>query len=125
MRRRFTPPAPSSALCAADLAVTLGFGSVAAQDASPQAPGASPVPGTGTTDCAQTLGLPSGGDCVNVLHAAADAGAVDVYVDGQVALPNVAFGTASGYMAMPVGLHEVKLVPAGGDLAAAAATGQA
>lgn len=71
------------------------------------------------------LGLPSSGGCVNVIHAAAGAGAVDVYVDGQVALPNVAFGTASGYIAMPAGLHEIKLVPAGGDLAAAAATGLA
>ena len=103
--------------------MTLGFGSVTAQDVSPQAPGASPVPGTGTTDCAPTLGLPSGGGCVTVIHAG--AGAVDAYVDGHVALPNVAFGTASGYMAMPAGLHEIKLVPAGGDLAAAAATGQA
>ena len=131
MRHRTVSPVfrsltwPCVLLLTAFVAAGAWFAPAGAQDASPEpVPGASPIPGAGQGDCTQPLGLPSGIGCVNVIHAAATAGPVDVYVDGQPILTNVAFGTASGYMALPPGLHQVQLVPAGGDLSAAVVTAQ-
>ena len=112
-------------IAVAGLVIAAGLRPAVAQDATPQAPGASPIPGMSTVDCTQPLGLAPGNACVTVVHAAPDAGAVDVYVDGQLALPGVAFGTASPYMELPAGLHQVQLVPAGGDLSTAVVTAEA
>lgn len=38
---------------------------------------------------------------------------VDVVVDGQVALANVAYGVPSAAIELPLGQHDVKVVPAG------------
>lgn len=52
---------------------------------------------------------------VRVLHASPDAPAVDVWLDGSKvdALTNVPFGVISGYLAVPAGDHEIKVVVAG------------
>src|SRR6187551_403638 len=50
---------------------------------------------------------------VRVVHASPDAPAVDVYVDGNKALSNVPFFTASDHLPLPAGLHDIKVTPAG------------
>jgi hypothetical protein len=52
---------------------------------------------------------------VRVLHASPDAPAVDVYLDETRVdvLTNVPFGTISGYLMVPAGAHDVKVVPTG------------
>jgi hypothetical protein len=54
-----------------------------------------------------------GDACVNVIHASPDAPAVDVYVDGSLALEGLAFGAASGWVALPAGTHQVQVTAAG------------
>lgn len=55
---------------------------------------------------------------VRVVHASPDAPAVDIYVDGSVpdGLANVPFFTASGYLDLPAGDHEIQIAPAGAPL---------
>lgn len=73
---------------------------------------------SGTTSAAATctaaLGIGADGDaCVNVVHASPDAPAVDVYVDGQLALSNLAFGAFSGWVPVPAGDHQVQVTATG------------
>lgn len=64
--------------------------------------------------CATILGIGTESDsCVNVIHASPDAPAVDVWVNGQVALSNVAFGDFSGWIALPAGEYQIQVTPAG------------
>jgi Domain of unknown function (DUF4397) len=53
---------------------------------------------------------------VRVLHASPDAPNVDIYLDDAKvdALTNVPFKTISGYLSVPTGAHNVKVVPTGG-----------
>ena len=53
---------------------------------------------------------------VRVVHASPDAPAVDVYVDGAKAVEELPFGTATEYVALPAGPHDLAVVPTGGDL---------
>ncbi len=50
---------------------------------------------------------------VRVLHASPDAPAVDVWVDGSKVLTNVPFKGISGYLPLPAGAHQVKVVATG------------
>ena len=50
---------------------------------------------------------------VRVLHASPDAPAVDVLVDGEVALSNVTFTQASGYLDVPAGARNFKVRASG------------
>jgi len=50
---------------------------------------------------------------VRVIHASPDAPAVDVYVNGQAALTNVPFFTASDYLDLPAGTHQIQVTPTG------------
>jgi LPXTG-motif cell wall-anchored protein len=59
---------------------------------------------------------------VRVVHASPDAPAVDVFVDGQAVLTNVAFPAVSDYLALPAGAHELAVAPAGQGEAAAVIT---
>lgn len=60
------------------------------------------------------LGIGEEGDAaINVLHLSPDAPAVDVMLNGEVALENVAFGDFSGWVAVPAGEHQVQVVPTG------------
>ncbi|MEM9955710.1 MAG: fasciclin domain-containing protein [Chloroflexota bacterium] len=53
---------------------------------------------------------------VQVLHLAPDAPNVDVYMNGQVAISDLAYGTTSGYVTLPAGEYEVAVAPAGTSL---------
>jgi len=85
---------------------------VAAQDAT-----ASPMGGADMGNCVTALGIGQAGDaCLNVIHASPDAPAVDVYVDGAKALADLAFGAASGWVALPAGEHTVQVTATGADI---------
>jgi uncharacterized protein DUF4397 len=91
------------------LALLLGpaAGRVSAQDGTPTAE---------MGDCVTALGTGMAGDtCINVVHASPDAPAVDVYLDGQLALENLAFGAASGWVAVPAGDYQVQVAATGED----------
>lgn len=65
-------------------------------------------------DCVKALGIGKEGDaCVDIIHASPDAPNVDVYVNGEKALENVAFGQFSGWMALPAGDYHVQVTPTG------------
>jgi hypothetical protein len=64
--------------------------------------------------CATVLGIGTETDaCVNVIHASPDAPAVDIWVNGEVALSGVAFGDFSGWIALPAGEYQIQVTPAG------------
>ena len=52
---------------------------------------------------------------VRVVHASPDAPEVNVLVDGQPVAENLAFGSATEYLDLPAGDHQVQVVPAGTD----------
>jgi Domain of unknown function (DUF4397) len=90
--------------------------------------GATPVTGFITRD---TNSVPSAGNArVRVVHLAPTAGNVDIFVtavgaDLALATPtlaNVPFRVASGYLSVPAGTYQVRVVPAGTAAAARAAS---
>jgi hypothetical protein len=50
---------------------------------------------------------------VRIVHASPDAPAVDIWVDGEVAIPGLAFGEATDYVELPAGDYDVAVTPAG------------
>jgi hypothetical protein len=56
---------------------------------------------------------------VRVIHASPDAPAVDVFVNGNIALSNVPFFTASDYLDLPAGSYRVQVAPTGQPASAA------
>ncbi len=50
---------------------------------------------------------------LRVIHASPDAGPVDILVNGQVVLSNVAFGSISSYLTLPAGTYKVQVNAAG------------
>ena len=50
---------------------------------------------------------------VRVVHASPDAPNVDVWVDGQIVLSDVAFTAVSDYLALPAGAHNVQVTATG------------
>jgi hypothetical protein len=50
---------------------------------------------------------------VRFVHASPDAPAVDIWVNGGVAFPELIFGEVSPYASVPAGLYDVQVVPAG------------
>jgi len=50
---------------------------------------------------------------VKVLHASPDAPAVDILVNDAVAIENLAFKEIAGYVDLPSGEHNIKVVPTG------------
>jgi hypothetical protein len=54
---------------------------------------------------------------VRVVHASPDAPAVTVLVDGQPVTENLEFGSATEYVDLPAGDHQVQVIPADGDAA--------
>jgi len=72
-----------------------------------------------STPCTTALGLQ--GDvtdaCVRVVHASPGSPAVDVYLNGSPAVQNLAFGTATDYVAVPSSDKvKVQIAPTGSDL---------
>jgi len=94
------------------LAVTLGpIASTSAQDASAAA---SPE---ATAGCTANLGLVrSTKACVAIVHASPDAPAVDVYLNGEVAVTALVPGSATPFLELPAGDYLVQVVPAGGTV---------
>lgn len=79
---------------------------VSAQDATPEA--------EDMGDCVVALGIGAEGDaCVNVLHLSPDAPAVDIWINGEKAIENLAFAAMSGWVALPAGEHQVTVTPHG------------
>ena len=62
---------------------------------------------------ATPAGEERGDAAVRVIHGSSDAGAFDVYVDGAVALSAVEFPSASDYLFLAAGDHQVQVVAAG------------
>jgi hypothetical protein len=86
--------------------------SVSAQD-----PMATPAGAANMGSCVEALGIGKAGDaCLNIIHASPDAPAVDLYVDGAMALGDLAFGETSGWVALPAGEHQVQVTAAGAEL---------
>jgi len=52
---------------------------------------------------------------VRLVHASNTAKNVDVYIDGDKALANWAFGSTTEYIDLAAGTHDVKVYPAGAD----------
>ena len=50
---------------------------------------------------------------IRVVHASPDAPNVDVYVDGDAVLEDVAFGDVSDYLAVPTGTHNIEITAVG------------
>jgi hypothetical protein len=104
-----TIPASRRAILSAAAVVGLGLGSAFGVSAQSTPEAMAPA-----VACAEALGIGEAGSaCVNVVHASPDAPAVDVYVNDEVAIPALAFGTASGFVALPAGDYNVKVAPAG------------
>jgi hypothetical protein len=81
----------------------------AGAQATPQAtPYANAVP------CTNLLGIALGNACVLVVHASSDAGPIDVYVDGALALQGLTFATLGNYVPVRAGAREMQIVPSGG-----------
>ncbi len=90
------------------LMLTGAQANVSAQDGTP-------APGNQMGNCVEALGIGTEGDaCVNIIHASPDAPGVDVYVNGELALENLEFGAASGWVALPAGEHQVQVTATGG-----------
>jgi hypothetical protein len=53
------------------------------------------------------------GAMVRVIHASPDAPAVDVWLDGEPAIQNLAFGQFTGHTPVPAGSHRVQVAPSG------------
>jgi hypothetical protein len=60
---------------------------------------------------------------VRVVHGIADAGPLDIYVDGSLALFGILFGDTSGEVVLPGGEHALAVVPSGGTPETAIAAG--
>lgn len=87
----------------------------AAQGSTPEA-----SPTTSMGICSEALHIGAAGDsCINIVHASPDAPAVDVYLDGQKALGDLAFGSFSGWVAVPAGDHKIDVTAAGSDVSTA------
>ena len=52
---------------------------------------------------------------VRVIHASPDAPAVDIWVNGAVAIEGLEFGDATDWIALPAGSYDVAVAPAGAD----------
>ena len=80
--------------------------SAEAQDATP-VPISSPV---ASQSCGERLGI---GDpsvaCLTLIHGSADAGPIDVSIDGAVLFTGLAFGSSTGFVALPAGTYDIRV----------------
>ncbi len=70
-------------------------------------------PGMTTTEPGMTPTPEPAQSRLRVAHMSPNAPNVDVYVDGNAVLENVAFGAVSGYLSVSAGDHDVEITPAG------------
>src|SRR6478735_1809667 len=109
-------------LLTAVVAVPLAVGALVGAQFSGAAQGSTPEasPSASMGVCTEALHIGNAGDaCINVVHASPDAPAVDVYLDGTKALSDLAFGSFSGWVAVPSGKHQVQVAAAGSDVSTA------
>ncbi len=59
------------------------------------------------------MAMERGNPRVRMLHTSPDAPAVDVYIDGTLSIPNLAFGQVTDYLALSPGNHSLRILPAG------------
>ena len=52
---------------------------------------------------------------LRVIHASPDAPAVDIWVNGEVAIANLAFPDGTDYVELPAGEYQVQVTPAGAE----------
>lgn len=111
MARRFGPGFPPRVLAAvaAAAALMLAGGSLAAQQATPAA---TPAAVAGEP-CTNLFGIAIGNACAIVVHASPDAGPIDVYVDDELALPGLTYGTLNDFAPVNAGDRRIRVVPAG------------
>jgi hypothetical protein len=65
------------------------------------------------TPCGETLGIGETSDvCLRMVHAAPDAGPVDVYLGEAAIAEGMEFGAVSAFAAAPNGQQQLRLVPA-------------
>lgn len=112
------------ALAAGLLLLIGGAAGAAAQEGTPPGdPTGSPVaiasPAARSVDCTAPLGLAPGNACVLVVHAAAGAPNVDASIDGETAAEGITFGSASPFVAVAPGAHQVRVGPADAESDAA------
>lgn len=63
-------------------------------------------------DCFETK---DGNSIVRVFHASPDAPTVDIYIDGKLAVPNLAYTDISNYSYLEEGIHTIDIHPAGDE----------
>lgn len=68
-------------------------------------------------------GSTEAGSAIRVVHGVANAGPLDVYVDGAIALIGITFGETSADLALGAGDHDFAVVPTGASPDAAIADG--
>lgn len=56
---------------------------------------------------------------VRIVHASPDAPAVDIWINGEIAIENLAFGEATDYVSLPGGDYDAVVTPAGSGADAA------
>ena len=61
-----------------------------------------------------TFGASEGNVGLEVYHGSTDAPAVDVLADGAVLVPNLSYGSFSGYVEVPAADYVVGVAPTGG-----------
>lgn len=86
------------------LAGVASMSTVSAQDATPVA----------GESCGTILGV--GGDdtaCVTIIHASFGSPVVDVYLDGELVIEQLAFMDVTGYLPIEPGPHVIQVTPAG------------
>ncbi|MCC7025064.1 MAG: DUF4397 domain-containing protein [Thermomicrobiales bacterium] len=85
------------------------------QSATPVAvPMASPV--ANAVPCTTLFGIAAGNACVLFLNGSADAGPVDLYVDGTLATFGAGFGILNEFVPVSAGERRLQIVPSGGAL---------
>lgn len=86
-----------------------------AQEATPLPQVATPVasPVAGGVPCTTLFGITPGNACLLVLHGSRDAGPLDLYIDGALAIPGTAFAGLGDFIPVAAGEHVFQFVPSG------------
>jgi hypothetical protein len=64
--------------------------------------------------CSELLQVGEASDaCVRFVHTSADAGEVDIYVDGTAVVQAISYGTVTEFLALQQGDHQIQVVPTG------------
>lgn len=59
------------------------------------------------------MSVARGNPRVRAFHTSPDALAIDIYIDGTLTVPNLAFGQVSDYLTLEAGNHAMRIFPAG------------